>query len=333
MYSNTLFINLMFLADDATDITSDQFSYGQVSPASNNAHAILSLPEAFEAPSSGFVVVYLSNESNFETEVYFDDLKVTVNESKIIQTDDYYPFGLTFNSYQRSTGKENKFLYNDGTERINDLDLGVDMTAFRVHDPTIGRWWQIDPIEKYHESPYAWVTNNPIRYNDPLGLDTLQEVIITATRIRDHGIKHKLDLGNPFAQEEDEDTEANFVIPIPVAIPIPAGPIVAVGTAAVVGHKIGTTIGDNVETVAKSIADLLVSLGVPSTLLFGPTADELISGSLKRSPSYDPRYGGNTLDELEEMAKSGDEIAGKMKKLAQQGKRLLGKNKTPKRGK
>ena len=103
-----------------------------------------------------------------------DDLEVTVNESKVIQVDDYYPFGLTYNSYRRSTAKQNRFLYNDGTERIEELDLGVDMTAFRVHDPTIGRWWQIDPVEKYHESGYAWVTNNPILYNDPYGLDTIK---------------------------------------------------------------------------------------------------------------------------------------------------------------
>ncbi len=37
----------------------------------------------------------------------------------------------------------------------------------------MGRWWQIDPIEKFHESGYAWVTNNPILWNDPFGLDTL----------------------------------------------------------------------------------------------------------------------------------------------------------------
>ena len=84
----------------------------------------------------------------------------------------YYPFGLTFNSYQRVTAKQNRFLYNDGTERIEDLNLGVDFTDFRVYDPAVARWWHIDTIEKFHESPYAWVTNNPILYNDPLGLDT-----------------------------------------------------------------------------------------------------------------------------------------------------------------
>lgn len=70
----------------------------------------------------------------------------------------------------------------------------------------------------------------------------------------------------------------------------------------------------------------------PTVLNSSPTADQLIPGSLKRSPSYDPRYGDKTLDELERLARQGDKIAAKMKKLAQQGKRLLEKNKTPKRG-
>jgi len=39
------------------------------------------------------------------------------------------------------------------------------------------------------------------------------------------------------------------------------------------------------------------------------------------------------LDQLKKLAKSGDKIVGEMKKLAQQVKRLLEKNKTPKRGK
>lgn len=172
------FINLMFLADDATDI--GEFAYKQVTGSSNNTHAILALDQAFEAPSSGYVVVYLSNESSMLTEVYFDDLSITVNESKIIQTDSYYPFGLTFNSYQRSTEKENKYLFNQGTgdkkfdtERITDLDLNWDMTKLRTYDYTIGRFLQVDPLADVagQESltPYHYSLNNPIRWNDPLG--------------------------------------------------------------------------------------------------------------------------------------------------------------------
>ena len=67
--------------------------------------------------------------------------------------DNYYPFGLTFNSYQRVTAKENRYLYNQGigdiqfkTERITDLDLNLDMTKYRMYDYATGRFTQVDPL-------------------------------------------------------------------------------------------------------------------------------------------------------------------------------------------
>jgi hypothetical protein len=47
------------------------------------------------------------------------------------------------------------------------------MADFRSYDPQLGRWHQIDPIDKEDLSPYAWVTNNPLLYSDPFGLDSL----------------------------------------------------------------------------------------------------------------------------------------------------------------
>ena len=55
---------------------------------------------------------------------------------------------------------------------------GLEMyeTAFRGLDPQLGRWWQIDAHAEYHlsTSPYTYVLNNPLLYNDPLGLDTVK---------------------------------------------------------------------------------------------------------------------------------------------------------------
>lgn len=59
----------------------------------------------------------------------------------------------------------------------------------------------------------------------------------------------------------------------------------------------------------------------------GKTADELLPGSLKRSPSYNPKYGNKTRSELEALARKGDQVAKKMKKLVDQVPRLLDKNK------
>jgi RHS repeat-associated protein len=104
-------------------------------------------------------------------EVYFDDFKVTQTKSPIIQQDDYYPFGERFNSYSRENSIFNKKLYNAGSELQTDLDLNVYETQYRMYDPLMGRWWQIDPMvdEFYNLSPYNYSYNDPIRYNDPKG--------------------------------------------------------------------------------------------------------------------------------------------------------------------
>lgn len=113
-------------------------------------------------------------------DVFFDDLKVTHQKSPIIQANDYYPFGLTFNGYQRENSTENRYLYNQGsgekkflTERIFDLGLNIDLTKYRAYDPAIGRWWQVDPLADEDVlvslTPYNYGFNNPVRYNDPEG--------------------------------------------------------------------------------------------------------------------------------------------------------------------
>ena len=84
---------------------------------------------------------------------------------------DYYPFGLSIAglSAQRDRVLMNKYLYNDGAERQE--ELGIDLTEFRAYDPALGRWWQVDPLADSlkWQSPYNGMDNNPIRYNDPDG--------------------------------------------------------------------------------------------------------------------------------------------------------------------
>src|SRR5690554_1948379 len=46
---------------------------------------------------------------------------------------------------------------------------------FWQYDPRLGRRWNIDPVVKHHESPYATFANNPIWFIDPSGADTRSE--------------------------------------------------------------------------------------------------------------------------------------------------------------
>lgn len=86
--------------------------------------------------------------------------------------DNYYPFGLTFNSYSRENSTPNKFKFQ-GQEHIDDLGLGWDSFKWRNHQPDIGRFFNVDPLaEKYlYNSPYAFSENKVVAHVELEGLE------------------------------------------------------------------------------------------------------------------------------------------------------------------
>ena len=87
---------------------------------------------------------------------------------------------------------ENKRGYNGNEIQNREFSDGSGLEfydfKFRGFDPQIGRFMQVDPLAdmSFNYSPYAYGNNNPILFNDPLGLasDTawkvLQEVVVSA---------------------------------------------------------------------------------------------------------------------------------------------------------
>ncbi len=150
------------------------------SDGSIGGHEKLTIRE-IEVPIDGYMYIYVSNESQTLVDVFFDDLTIEHQLSPVIQADDYYPFGWTFNSY--ASGTENNYKFNQGSKTTfqglegkefkteRQTELQVDMTKYRIYDYALGRWWQVDPLADNLESlsPYNGMDNNPIRYNDPYG--------------------------------------------------------------------------------------------------------------------------------------------------------------------
>ena len=64
-----------------------------ISEAAGSDFELLNLNNIY-VDKNGFIYIYVSNESNVNVNVYFDDMKVTHFKSEIVQADDYYPFGL-----------------------------------------------------------------------------------------------------------------------------------------------------------------------------------------------------------------------------------------------
>ena len=118
----------------------------------------------------------LHNGTSYDYQYFLNDnlgnTRVTFNTktgtAKVIQQDDYYPFGLEIN---RTPGNpKNEYLYNkkELQEGLGQYDYGA-----RFYDPVIGRWTTIDPLAEVNRrwSPYNYVENDPIRLIDPDGMN------------------------------------------------------------------------------------------------------------------------------------------------------------------
>ena len=119
---------------------------------------------------AGYMYIYLSNDNPTVAEVYFDDFKVTQTKSPVIQTDDYYPFGLTFNSYARENSVKQDYLYN-GKELQDELNLGWLDYGARMYMPELGRWLKMDKKAELYANmtPYCYAANTPTNAIDPDG--------------------------------------------------------------------------------------------------------------------------------------------------------------------
>jgi RHS repeat-associated protein len=112
---------------------------------------------------------------------------------------DYHAFGGRINSYSRENSMPNRYLFNKGSELKDALSLDVYSTRYRVYDPWMIRWWQVDPKvdEFYSWTPYNYSYDNPIRYNDPNGdcpqcwLDLIVKIVGNLAKGSDQGLKQR----------------------------------------------------------------------------------------------------------------------------------------------
>ena len=92
-----------------------------------------------------------------------------------LQTNTYYPFGMLISELSTpDLNCPNPLKYN---AKELQPDFGLDWYDYgaRFYDPQVGRWWGVDPLaEKSRRwSPYHYCMNNPIRFIDPDGMDTI----------------------------------------------------------------------------------------------------------------------------------------------------------------
>ncbi|MFN8314650.1 MAG: RHS repeat-associated core domain-containing protein [Cyclobacteriaceae bacterium] len=161
--------------DKNWNLISSKSGYMQITTAgretgSDVAHERLFTP-SISITEPGYVYIYVSNEDlAAPKDVFFDDFSVTQVKTPIVQVEDYYPFGLTFNSYQRDSSLPDQYLYN-GKELRDELSLGWLDYGNRIYDATTTRFstQDGDSYVNLRFSQYAYAICNPIRYEDRNG--------------------------------------------------------------------------------------------------------------------------------------------------------------------
>ncbi|MFN7236092.1 MAG: RHS repeat domain-containing protein, partial [Cyclobacteriaceae bacterium] len=134
----------------------------------------------------GYVYIYLSNESPTLVDVFFDDFKVTHTKSPVIQAEEYYPFGLVFNSYSRENSVAQDFKFQ-GQEHQDELGLNWDSFKWRNHQPEIGRFFNVDPLAEkyYYNSPYAFSENHVTSHVELEGLEKVDINALRSSQVRE----------------------------------------------------------------------------------------------------------------------------------------------------
>ena len=116
------------------------------------------------------------------THYYLDDVKMVKEGIAIREEKNYYPFGLKHKGYNDIIiGTENNYKHYQSQEWTEDLGLNIHEWRYRISDPAIGRFWQIDPLAEsfVHNGTYNFSEN---RVTDAVELEGLEALVIHAAK-------------------------------------------------------------------------------------------------------------------------------------------------------
>ena len=144
----------------------------------------------------------VSNTYQFFVKDHLGNTRLSVRENGTVEEiNHYYPFGMRMAMTNTKSDADQKYLYN-GKELQDETDW-LDYGA-RMYDAQIGRWHTTDPMEQY-DSPYVYVGNNPIAFNDPTGMFGERSTFVASTFTNSSGtiLEHRND-GDPRIYEVDD---------------------------------------------------------------------------------------------------------------------------------
>jgi RHS repeat-associated protein len=91
----------------------------------------------------------------------------------VVSATDYAPFGMQMVGRTFDAAGATAYRYGfNGQEKTPEVSSNSFTAEYWQYDARIGRRWNVDPVVKPYESPYATFGNNPIWNVDPDGSDT-----------------------------------------------------------------------------------------------------------------------------------------------------------------
>jgi|GEM_PF-6300332 len=132
----------------------------------NNVLKQFNQPEGYVEPNgASYQYVYRLTDVWGNTRITYadDDASGDIDPATEIRREqNYYPFGLEHKGYNTTlVGANNNLKTYQKQEFTEDLGLNTHQWKYRVSDPAIGRFWQVDPLaEDYtYNSTYAFQEN------------------------------------------------------------------------------------------------------------------------------------------------------------------------------
>ncbi|MGV6861484.1 MAG: NucA/NucB deoxyribonuclease domain-containing protein, partial [Putridiphycobacter sp.] len=104
-----------------------------------------------------------------------DQVTVDYYTADVISQNDYYPFGMLLPNRHEDAGRyKYGFQGQEKDDEVSSVEGSSYTAEFWQYDSRLARRWNIDPVVKEHESPYATFANNPIWFSDPDGADSVK---------------------------------------------------------------------------------------------------------------------------------------------------------------
>jgi len=92
--------------------------------------------------------------------------------AEVLSQNDYYPGGMLLPGRTYQAGSDSYRYGFQSQEKSTEINESSYTAEFWQYDARIVRRWNVDPVFKEHESPYAAFGNNPIWFTDLNGADT-----------------------------------------------------------------------------------------------------------------------------------------------------------------